>query len=77
MSNYFSLDEMKRVIEQYIMNEVEHIVKDAELEAKIQVERRIREITGKVAAQVFAQFNFRVNETDLVIHVNTKDLKLI
>lgn len=76
MSNYFSLDELKRVIEQYIMNEVEHIVKDAELEAKIQVERRIREITGKVAAQVFHQFSFRMQEQDLIIHVNTKDLKL-
>lgn len=76
MSNYFSLEELKRVIEQYIINEVDHIVKDAELEAKIQVERRIREITGKVSAKVFHQFNFRMNESDLVIHVNTKDLKL-
>ena len=76
MSNYFSVDELKRVIEKYIMNEVEHIVKDAELEAKLQVERRIREITGKVAAKVFHQFNFRMSEQEMIIHVNTKDLKL-
>lgn len=76
MSNYFSMDELKRVIEQYIMNEVEHIVKDAEIEAKLQIERKIREITGKIAAKVFHQFNFRIQESDLVIHVNTKDLKL-
>lgn len=76
MSNYFSLDELKRVIEQYIINEIEHIVKDAELEAKIQMERRIREITGKIAAQVFTQFNLRMQENEMSIHVNTKDLKL-
>ncbi len=76
MSNYFSMDELKRVIEQYIMNEIEHIVNDAILESKIQIERRIKEITGKIAAKVFSQFNFRMNENDLVIHVNTKDLKL-
>ena len=76
MSNYFSMDELKRVIEQYIMNEVEHIINDAVIESKIQIERRIKEITGKVAARVFSQFNFRMNENDLIIHVNTKDLKL-
>jgi predicted KAP-like P-loop ATPase len=76
MKNYFSMDELKRVIEQYIINEIEHIVKDAELEAKIQIERRIREITGKVAAKVFHQFNFSMNEQEMIINVNTKDLKL-
>lgn len=58
------------------MNEVQHIVKDAELEAKIQLERRIREITGKVTAKIFHQFNFMMNEHEMVINVNTKDLKL-
>lgn len=76
MSNYFSMEELKRVIEQYIMNEVEHIINDSILESKIQIERKIKEITGKVAAKVFAQFNFRMNYEELVIHVNTKDLKL-
>lgn len=76
MSNYFSIDQLKRVVEQYIMNEVEHIVKDAELEAKMQVETKIREITGKVAAKVFHQFSFKMNASELIIQVNTKDLKL-
>lgn len=76
MSTYFSMEELKRIVEKHIMNEVEHIVNEATLEAKIQIERKIRELTGKVAAKVFSQFNFRVNEYELVINVNTKDLNL-
>lgn len=76
MANYFSMEELKRVVEQHIMNEVEHIVNDAVLEAKIQIERRIKEITGKIAAKVFAQFDFLANKQELMIRVNTKDLEL-
>jgi len=68
---------LKELIEKHLYDEIEIIVTENIEKAKVDIEKQIKKITGKIAAQVFGQFSFRNNEHELVIHISTKDLKLI
>ena len=74
MSNTFLMQDFEKSVKQTIMDATKKVIDEKIEQMKKDIETQIRSETGAICARVMTFFNFRMNENEMVITVDFKNI---